>query len=167
MHDLHAIEIRTPKPAHTSSLPSLLVHILLVIAGVYVLYGILLYVFQRTLLFPGTSLHVERNPAMHAGAELVRLPAGAAEMEAWFVPSESTQGTAPAIIFAHGNYETIDSAFESVAFYSSLGVNLLLVEYPGYGRNSGSPSEAAVVETFTAAHDWLVREKGIQALRNV
>ena len=44
---------------------------------------------------------------------------------------------------------------------------VLLVEYPGYGRSAGSPSESSIRETFLAAYDWAAAESGIDTTRIV
>jgi hypothetical protein len=36
-----------------------------------------------------------------------------------------------------------------------MGMGLLLVEYPGYGRSAGSPSQESIAEAFTLAYDRL------------
>jgi fermentation-respiration switch protein FrsA (DUF1100 family) len=47
------------------------------------------------------------------------------------------------------------------------GVAVLLVEYPGYGRSSGHPSEATITEGMLAAYDWARAQAGIDPNRIV
>jgi fermentation-respiration switch protein FrsA (DUF1100 family) len=44
-------------------------------------------------------------------------------------------------------------------------VAVLLVEYPGYGRSSGTPSERSLTATVEAAFDWARREPTVDAGR--
>ena len=44
---------------------------------------------------------------------------------------------------------------------------VLLVEYPGYGRSAGSPSQSSITEAFVAAYDALIARKDIDASRIV
>jgi pimeloyl-ACP methyl ester carboxylesterase len=37
-----------------------------------------------------------------------------------------------------------------------LGIGVLLVEYPGYGRSQGSPTQASITEALVAAYDTLL-----------
>ena len=48
------------------------------------------------------------------------------------------------MVFFHGNAEIIDYQSEIVAGYHALGVSVLLVEYRGYGRSVGRPSQDAI-----------------------
>jgi pimeloyl-ACP methyl ester carboxylesterase len=62
---------------------------------------------------------------------------------------------APTIIHFHGNGETVaDYLEEFEERFASMGVNLLLVEYRGYGMSTGEPALAAMladVELVTSA----------------
>jgi hypothetical protein len=60
------------------------------------------------------------------------------------------------VIFAHGNAELIDFWPEYLRPLSRNGIHLLLVEYPGYGRSKGRPSEKSITRVFAAAYDQLV-----------
>ena len=43
----------------------------------------------------------------------------------------------------------------------------MLVEYPGYGRSAGSPSEESITQTFVAAYDLLTSRKDVDPSRIV
>ncbi|KXN88127.1 Monoacylglycerol lipase ABHD12 [Leucoagaricus sp. SymC.cos] len=69
----------------------------------------------------------------------------------------------PTILFFHGNAAT--RAFTAriqhyTAFTSRLGVNVLAIDYRGFGDSSGIPSEPGVIRDARAAWDWLAR-KGV------
>src|SRR5690606_14605281 len=51
--------------------------------------------------------------------------------------------------------------------YRELGLAVLLVEYPGYGRSGGSPSEASITRAALAAYDRLVARADIDPARIV
>ena len=42
------------------------------------------------------------------------------------------------MIFAHGNAELIEHALPEARSLGDLGLSVMLVEYPGYGRSDGS-----------------------------
>jgi hypothetical protein len=48
-----------------------------------------------------------------------------------------------------------------------MGMGLLLVEYPGYGRSAGSPSQERITDVFTAAYDTIVKRPAVDASRIV
>lgn len=54
----------------------------------------------------------------------------------------SRLATAPTVLFFHGNAGNIGHRLiNSHALYTNCGCNVFLVEYRGYGRSDGSPSE--------------------------
>ena len=42
-----------------------------------------------------------------------------------------------------------------------IGESVLIIDYPGYGKSSGSPSEAGCYAAADAAYDWLTKTQGI------
>jgi len=108
---------------------------------------------QRYVTFP-TPPRGSANPAMLAavGGRTVWLDADGARVEAWLLPA---RGTATGlIIYAHGNGELIDMRAADFGRARDAGYAVLQVEYPGYGRSGGSPSEVSLTASLTAAYDW-------------
>lgn len=128
-----------------------------VLAGVG--YTLFLFFTQRSAVYPGTALvanhSAERPPSR---VEQVWLETSFGRVEAWFLDA-SPGRVEPTIIFAHGNAELIDDWLQPMEGLRVIGINVLLVEFPGYGHSDGSPSRASLRETFGAAYDWLVRQR--------
>jgi fermentation-respiration switch protein FrsA (DUF1100 family) len=103
------------------------------------------------------------------GLEKMWLSTSNGKVEVWFLPPvpDQAEGPAPAVIFAHGNAELIDFWPQEFDNFNSFGMGLLLVEYPGYGRSEGAPSEASITEVFLAAYDTLVARKDVDPSRIV
>ena len=49
----------------------------------------------------------------------------------------------------HTMTELIDHWLSEMEDFTDLGVNVLLVEFPGYGHSEGKPTRATLRETFT------------------
>jgi fermentation-respiration switch protein FrsA (DUF1100 family) len=148
------------------------VHILVQVAAgaliLYLAYCSLLFLFQRQILFPRNQVGVPSGIAKNiAGSEKIWLHTSYGKVEAWFLPPPADRGTeaAPAVIFAHGNAELIDFWPEEFSNLARLGTGVLLVEYPGYGRSHGTPSQRSITEAFVAAYDALVARKDVDPSR--
>jgi len=127
-------------------------------------YWTLLYFAQRSMLFPMPP--VSGAPPRPASAEQVWLATTFGRVEAWYLPPIGThQGAAPLLLFTHGNGELIDYWPEEFDPVRERGIAVLLVEYPGYGRSDGSPSETAITEGVLAAYDWAQRQPHIDRSR--
>jgi fermentation-respiration switch protein FrsA (DUF1100 family) len=126
---------------------------------IYLVYCCVLFFMQRHILFPRHL--VAADPAAQKdipGVEKIWLNTNSGNIETWFIPAVAGRGAgpAPAVIFAHGNAELIDYGVEEMKVFSHLGVNVLLVEYPGYGRSEGKPSQKSITEALMAAYDILI-----------
>lgn len=64
--------------------------------------------------------------------------------------------TAPTILYLHGNAGNIGHRLVNVkGLYTSIGCNIALLEYRGYGRSEGSPSEEGMYMDAQAALNYL------------
>ena len=133
-------------------------------------YLLLLFLMQRSVLFPRPG--AVATPNLPDGIEVLWLGENE-DVEAWLmlpVPSLSQPSSSkpvPVLIFTHGNGELIDywvDAFEAVRAW---GMAALLVEYPGYGRSGGRPSQRSITATLLAAYDVLAADPRIDARRIV
>jgi len=130
-------------------------------------YAALMFVMQRRVVFPGTSREPGRSaPVAPAGVTQVWLELSFGRVEAWYFDAAGA-GTAPTVVFGHGNGELIDDWKEAMDGLRARGVNALLVEFPGYGFSEGKPSRASLRETFDAAYDWLVESAEVDPSRIV
>jgi fermentation-respiration switch protein FrsA (DUF1100 family) len=71
------------------------------------------------------------------------------------------------IIFTHGNAELAQYWVEAFAEPRSWGVGAMLVEYPGYGRSGGTPSEESITQASAAALEWARRDARVDGSRIV
>jgi len=141
------------------------------ILGIYGVYLLILFVAQRQMMFPR---HVLPSPLPEgtrpAGVESIWIDFDDGWVEAWYLPASSGDVAAkpgPALIVAHGNGELIDYLTDEVAPFRNLGMAVLLVEYPGYGRSQGAPSQKSIGEVFQRAYDRLVQRPEIDPQRIV
>ena len=136
----------------------------------YLGYCCFLFLMQRQVLFPR---HLSGGPVAAQGedVEVIWLDTPDGRVEAWFLPpqaeSEAPAGPLPALLFAHGNAERIDLWADAFRSITRLGVGVLLVEYPGYGRSQGAPSQPSITRAMTAAHDHLIRRREVDPDRIV
>ena len=128
------------------------------VLGLYLAYCVLLFVLQRHMMFPRSLIEpMGITPDASSGVETIWLQTRVGKTEAWFVPPapEFRRQLYPVIIFAHGNAELIDFWVQELHPLKRLGVGLLLVEYPGYGRSQGRPSQESITDVFVAAYDHI------------
>ena len=137
---------------------------LAIAAGVYLIYVLTLFFSQRRLMFPGAP---PAPPVSLSEADMERLwiEVPQASCEAWFLPPAGGGSPHPAIIFAHGNGERIEEWAEPFQCFTAAGFAVLLVEYPGYGRSTGTPSQKVITRVMTRAVDVLADRSEVDPSR--
>ena len=70
--------------------------------------------------------------------------------------------TAPNILFYHGNGEIVSDYIDLAVFYKERGLNFIPVDYRGYGRSTGNPTIAFMMQdchtVFDYVRTWLKRQ---------
>jgi fermentation-respiration switch protein FrsA (DUF1100 family) len=135
----------------------------------YTLYCALLFVVQRQMIFPrGFIAHQLDSPPGDINVDQIWLNTEeSTRIESWYLPPVRIERSqkSPAVIFAHGNAELIDFCVAEMAPFTQLGIGVLLVEYPGYGRSEGSPSQKSITSALKIAYDMLASKTEIDSTK--
>lgn len=78
-------------------------------------------------------------------------------LHGWYVRHESPRAV---VLFLHGNAGNIAGRAEFLRRLHALRLSVLALDYRGFGRSEGSPTEAGVVADGRAAHAWLAEKTG-------
>lgn len=120
---------------------------------------------QRRILFPRHV--IPRAPAVHVDGIDQLWIGPESDVEAWFLPPLAGSGRAPVLVFTHGNAEIIDYWVDVFQEPRKWGMAVLLVEYPGYGRSGGSPTQKSITEVMLSAYDAIVARPDVDGERIV
>ena len=80
------------------------------------------------------------------------------QLHGWYIPN---RGSEDVLLFFHGNAGNISHRRESIQVFHRRGLNVLIIDYRGYGQSGGKPSEQGLYQDATAAWRYLTEEKGI------
>ncbi|MFP8876517.1 MAG: alpha/beta fold hydrolase [Myxococcota bacterium] len=83
-------------------------------------------------------------------------------IHAFYLP---TPGASRALLFLHGNSGNASHRLPNAALLASLGIHVLLVDYRGFGRSEGSPSEQGLYADARAGLAHLQAVRGIPVAR--
>jgi fermentation-respiration switch protein FrsA (DUF1100 family) len=75
------------------------------------------------------------------------------ELNAWLVTAGEG---APMVLWFHGNAGNIADRLDNARLLVERGLSLFMVDYRGYGRSEGRPSEKGINEDGQAAYDYLL-----------
>ena len=139
-------------------------NILIFLVLPYLALVVFLYLTQSGMLYLADmpSRKVEATPA-NIGLAFEPLSIATADgetLDAWFIPAEEPRGT---LLFFHGNAGNISHRLDSIALFHRLGLNVLIFDYRGYGRSTGSPSESGLYKDAEAVWQYLTEERRMLA----
>ncbi len=119
---------------------------------------------ERWLLFKPISPSkswTDPPPDLHATDVYLPLPGGIT-IHAWWCVPDGWRPEHGATLYSHGNAGNLSYRGEIVRRWLGLpGQAVLLYDYPGYGRSTGKPGEAACYASAEAGLTWLNREQGV------
>eukprot|EP00927_Polykrikos_kofoidii_P050564 TRINITY_DN44458_c0_g1_i1.p1 TRINITY_DN44458_c0_g1~~TRINITY_DN44458_c0_g1_i1.p1 ORF type:complete len:330 (+),score=46.24 TRINITY_DN44458_c0_g1_i1:87-1076(+) len=145
------------------------------VLGVVALFAANLIMSQESMLYvpcvrPGMQTPSDNPEGFQSPAdrgleyEDVNLrTADGVHIHAWFMPVCSTDigdasfQSAPTVLFCHANAGNMGLRVPNFAqMVEKLKVNILAIDYRGYGKSQGSPSEDGLIEDALAAWRWLL-----------
>ncbi|MBB3332070.1 hypothetical protein BDK63_002963 [Halomonas campaniensis] len=128
------------------------------IALVYLLVVALAWAFQERLLY---LPHMGREPiGTPADRGLAWSPVtleaeDGLALDAWWLPHERPRAS---LLFLHGNAGNLSHRLDSLVQFHRLGLSVLILDYRGYGRSEGRPSEEGLALDARAGWRWLREE---------
>jgi fermentation-respiration switch protein FrsA (DUF1100 family) len=134
---------------------SALVHLLAI-------FGLLaggLYLLQPSMVFL-PSPDIEETPSNWGLAyeDLWLRTGDGVRLHAWYL---ARPGARQVLLFFHGNAGNISHRRASLEIFHWLGLDVLILDYRGYGRSAGRPTEAGLYLDAAAAWDYLVKTRGV------
>ncbi|MFP4053711.1 MAG: alpha/beta hydrolase [Phycisphaerae bacterium] len=97
--------------------------------------------------------------------DLTLRAADGVKLSAWYVPNSDSN--APVVLLCHGNGGNLSHRLGTLRQLHEMGVSALIIDYRGYGRSEGSPSEQGTYRDARAAWDWLVEQRQVDPSRIV
>lgn len=128
---------------------------------IYAAVALLLYLFQSSLVYFPTRVLAATPAAVDLAFEDVSFTtADGVTLHGWFVPAPSPRAT---LLFFHGNAGNISHRLESLLIFHRLGISVFIVDYRGYGRSGGEPTEQGTYQDAVASWRYLTEDRGISA----
>lgn len=134
---------------------------LILIATLYVLLLVLIRASESAFIyFPNTPgrLDGDWHPQTMPVQEVWLTTSDGTKIHTWWILTEHAKFT---FITFHGNAGNITHRAYAYQFLRQLPANVLAVEYQGYGRSEGSPSEAGLYRDAEAGFQYLVTTRGL------
>jgi len=138
--------------------------ILLTVGGLYVGVCVLLYLLQSRLVhlpfIPGRQHMATPDQVGLLYESVYIVTSDQLKIHGWFIPAPNATKT---LLMLHGNAGNISHRLDALLTFHRLGLNILIIDYRGYGLSEGHPSEAGLYQDAAAAFRYLQDERGIAA----
>lgn len=127
------------------------------------LYGMLRWFEHHQVYIPSRQLVWSPAESGWAFEDVHLTSADGVRVHGWFIPGDTNApGSKATILLLHGNAGNIGHRFPTYEVLQQMGLSVFALDYRGYGRSEGRPSEAGTYLDAEAAYRWL-RQKGIPA----
>lgn len=132
-----------------------------VVACAYLAVVLLVGMFQSWFIFfPSRVIDATPTAAGLEFEDLTLNTADGVKISAWFVPHPEARAT---VVFFHGNAGNNGDRVDTLRVLHFFRVNVLIVDYRGYGRSGGHPSERGTYLDADAAWEYLTVTRGLAA----
>lgn len=142
--------------------------ILMLAGGVY----LLMHNYEQGFVYaPSAFLQKTPREAGMAFDNIALVADDGVNIQGWFVPAQppeqapATNSTTPTLLFFHGKTGNIGDCLEKIHFLHDMGLDVFIIDYHGYGKSSGVPSERALAGDALAAYFHLTGKHGVRPER--
>jgi len=124
---------------------------------IFFLFNVYLYFKQPDMVFyPLKEIDVTPEEwGLSYESVKIKLPDDL-KISGWYIPHPEAKKT---VLFFHGNGGNISHRGDSLYIFHKLKLNVLIIDYPGYGESEGSPSETGLYQSANAAWQYLISDK--------
>jgi len=134
--------------------------IILILLCIYIIFVAILYFFQSKLIFHPHKTLIATPKTIGLDYESVEFKADdETKLHGWFIPSKNSTTT---LLFFHGNAGNISHQLDSIEIFNSLGLNVFIIDYRGYGNSEGNINEQNSYDDTRAAWNYLIETRGIE-----
>ena len=80
----------------------------------------------------------------------------------WFVDAGPNR---PVLLWCHGNAGNISHRLPNISELHRRGISIMIFDYRGYGKSTGTPSEAGLYQDALAVYEFLLTQKMVDPKR--
>ena len=127
----------------------------LLILAIFCVFAFLLFVWsleKKSVFYPARKISATPHDAGLEFEDLTITTFDNVKLNGWLIPAPSATAI---VIFLHGNAGNIGDRLGKIDMFHKLGVNTLIIDYRGYGKSEGRPSENGVYADALAAYDYI------------
>lgn len=134
---------------------------LLSVAVGYLLLVVFMYLLQSQMIYhPQKSITFTPEDVGLSYKDVTFATEDGLDLHGWYVPNNESNVT---VLYFHGNAGNISGRLQTIQLLHNLGLNVFIIDYRGYGKSEGSPSEEGTYKDAQAAWNYLVEERDVDS----
>lgn len=124
---------------------------------IYVIFCLTMFLMQRNLMYkPEKHILSPKQYGLENFKEINVVSEDGIALQTWFL--ESKNKNAPLLVYFHGNAQNISGHFELLNSFAQLSdYSILAINYRGYGRSGGKPSEKGLYKDGRAVLNYALK----------
>ena len=135
----------------------IIIYVIIFLFFLFIVYAVYLYFNQsKYVYFPTSDIVTTPSDSGLFYEDLMLKTSDGIKISAWYIHAENPKAT---LLFFHGNGGNISYRIEFIEMFYSLNISTFIIDYRGYGKSEGSPTEEGTYLDSEAAWDYLVNEK--------
>lgn len=131
-------------------------------AGIIVICGsqaVYLYLNQsRYVYFPAREITADPSDMGLLYEEVTIRTSDGIDLSGWYIPADKPRAV---VLFFHGNGGNISNRLDLIEIFCGLNLSVFIIDYRGYGKSEGEPTEEGTYLDAKAAWDYLIKKKKI------
>jgi hypothetical protein len=129
----------------------------MVLTGLYLAGGILLYFIQDLLMFHPKSLPADYRFTFAQPFEEINLAMGDRNLNVIQFKRDAPKGL---ILYFHGNMDNVERYASLVPALTALGYEVWMPDYPGYGKSTGKRTEETLYRDAAEVYAMAIKKFG-------
>ncbi len=134
---------------------STIIKILMIVPAIYLVLLLLLFIFQRSLMYFPAPLDDFQRQHHLPFEEISIMSEDGLEIKSWIAKKEPDKKT---IVFFHGNAGNAAHRIPMLKEFFRAGHTVVLAEYRGYGDNPGKPSENGIISDAERLMEYVIAQ---------
>jgi fermentation-respiration switch protein FrsA (DUF1100 family) len=139
--------------------------LLLLVGGVY----LVMRNFEQQFVYaPSTLIKKTPRQAKLPFDNIALVTDDRINIQGWFIPAHdpgetsTTKAPSSTLLFFHGSVGNLGDYLEKIHLLHDMDVDVFAIDYRGYGKSGGSPSESGLASDAHAAYSYLMEKRNVR-----
>jgi hypothetical protein len=126
--------------------------------GIIIILAYIKYLEKKGLYYPVKEIEFYPDSVGLPFEDVYLNTQDGVKINGWFIPHPKTRYT---LLFCHGNAGNIGNRMDKILLLRKLDLNIFIIDYRGFGKSQGRPTEKGFYLDAQAAYNYLLNARKI------